>query len=185
MRACTRSSSSCGSRTASRVARRRRPRSGSLSTARLRNALQRNDSAPSSRSSTAAPRATSCSSDSTRSLLVDSPCVSIDMLYVAPRPPASRAWVARCCRRAPRYADRQGAEHVASARARAGPRRQPLLRPPRLRAGDGAPGRPPPRRCSASWPGSRARSGVAIDQVLPRRRDLRGRASSRPTRVAG
>ncbi len=52
-------------------------------------------------------------SDSTRSLLVDSPCVSIDMLYVDPdhrRLGVGRTLLAA----ASRYADRQGAEHVAS-----------------------------------------------------------------------
>ena len=52
--------------------------------------------------------------DSTRSLLVDSPCVSIDMLYVTPE--LRRSGVAKALIGATsKYADRQGAEHVASA----------------------------------------------------------------------
>jgi GNAT superfamily N-acetyltransferase len=52
--------------------------------------------------------------DSTRSLLVDSPCVSIDMLYV--HPDFRRQGVGRSLlTAASRYADRQGCEHLASA----------------------------------------------------------------------
>lgn len=52
--------------------------------------------------------------DSTRSLLVDSPCVSIDMLYV--RPELRRSGVAKALIGATAtYADRQGAEQIASA----------------------------------------------------------------------
>lgn len=52
--------------------------------------------------------------DSTRSLLVDSPCVSIDMLYV--RPELRREGIARALIGATTmYADRQGAEHIVTA----------------------------------------------------------------------
>lgn len=52
--------------------------------------------------------------DSTRSLLVDSPCVSIDMLYV--RPELRREGVARALIGATtKHADRQGAAHVVTA----------------------------------------------------------------------
>ena len=52
--------------------------------------------------------------DSTRSLLVESPCVSIDMLFVHPdlrRQGVGRALLAAVTR----YAERQGCDHVASA----------------------------------------------------------------------
>lgn len=52
--------------------------------------------------------------DSTRSLLVTSPCVSIDMLFV--HPDLRRAGVGKALLAAAgRHADRQGAEHLASA----------------------------------------------------------------------
>ena len=53
-------------------------------------------------------------SDSTQSLLVDAPCVSIDMLYV--HPDLRRQGVAHALlSAAARYADWQGAEHLVSA----------------------------------------------------------------------
>ena len=52
--------------------------------------------------------------DSTRSLLVNSPCVSIDMLFVHPE--LRRTGVGKALLGAAgRHADRQGAEHLASA----------------------------------------------------------------------
>jgi GNAT superfamily N-acetyltransferase len=79
----------------------------------LRNALQRKDVAAFLAFVDSRPAGYVVLSDSTRSLLVDSPCVSIDMLYVDPehrRLGVGRALLAA----ASLYADRQGAEHVAS-----------------------------------------------------------------------
>ena len=60
------------------------------------------------------PRGYVVLADSTRSLLVDSPCVSIDMLFV--HPDFRRQGIGRSLlSSASRYADRQGCEHLASA----------------------------------------------------------------------
>ncbi|NUO90973.1 MAG: GNAT family N-acetyltransferase [Dermatophilaceae bacterium] len=80
----------------------------------LRTALQRNDICAFIASVDGRPRGYVVLADSTRSLLVDSPCVSIDMLYVHPdfrRQGVGRALLTA----ASRYADRQGCEHLASA----------------------------------------------------------------------
>ena len=79
----------------------------------LRHALQRNDVAAFIAFVDSRPAGYLVLSDSTRSLLVDSPCVTIDMLYVDPahrRLGVGRTLLAA----ASRHADRLGAEHVAS-----------------------------------------------------------------------
>jgi GNAT superfamily N-acetyltransferase len=79
----------------------------------LRNALQRSDVAAFIAFVDSRPAGYLVLSDSTRSLLVDSPCVAIDMLYVAPA--YRRLGVGRALLRSVSlYADRQGAEHIAS-----------------------------------------------------------------------
>ncbi|MBB2987780.1 GNAT family N-acetyltransferase [Terracoccus luteus] len=80
----------------------------------LRTALQRDDIAAYLSFVDGAPAGYVVLADSTRSLLVDSPCVSIDMLYVHPdhrRSGVGRALLAA----AGRHADRTGAEHLSSA----------------------------------------------------------------------
>lgn len=149
----------------------------------LRTALQRNDVAAFIAFVDSRPAGYLVLSDSTRSLLVDSPCVSIDMLYVDPahrRLGVGRSLLAA----ASRYADRLGAEHVASlvpaqdrdanrffARLGFAPetvrRVTSLATLQRKLAGE-----PRPTR-------------VAIDQVMARRRDLRLRRRHQPPQVAG
>ncbi|WP_404393411.1 GNAT family N-acetyltransferase [Humibacillus xanthopallidus] len=149
----------------------------------LRTALQRNDVAAFIAFVDNRPAGYLVLSDSTRSLLVDSPCVSIDMLYVDPahrRLGVGRSLLAA----ASRYADRLGAEHVASlvpaqdrdanrffARLGFAPetvrRVTSLATLQRKLAGE-----PRPTR-------------VAIDQVMARRRDLRLRRRHQPPQVAG
>lgn len=148
----------------------------------LRNALQRKDVAAFIAFVDNRPAGYLVLSDSTRSLLVDSPCVSIDMLYVDPeyrRLGVGRALLAS----ASRYADRQGAEHLASlvpAQDRDANRffarlgfvpetvRRVITSAALQRKLAGEPG---PTR-------------VAIDQVMARRRDLRFRRRHQPTQVA-
>jgi GNAT superfamily N-acetyltransferase len=79
----------------------------------LRHALQRDDICAFIAFTGDQPSGYVVLADSTRSLLVDSPCVSIDMLFVLPE--HRRQGVARSLlTAAARYADRQGAEHLAS-----------------------------------------------------------------------
>jgi GNAT superfamily N-acetyltransferase len=149
----------------------------------LRHALQRNDVAAFIAFVDSRPAGYLVLSDSTRSLLVDSPCVSIDMLYVDPahrRLGVGRTLLAA----ASRYADRLGAEHVASlvpAQDRDANRFFARL------------GFAPEtvRRVTKSATLQRKLSGeprptrVAIDQVMARRRDLRLRRRHQPPQVAG
>ena len=149
----------------------------------LRNALQRNDVAAFIAFVDSRPAGYLVLSDSTRSLLVDSPCVSIDMLYVDPahrRLGVGHALLAA----ASRYADRLGAEHVASlvpAQDRDANRFFARL------------GFAPEtvRRVTSSATLQRKLAGeprptrVAIDQVMARRRDLRLRRRHQPPQVAG
>ncbi|EWT02890.1 GCN5 family acetyltransferase [Intrasporangium oryzae NRRL B-24470] len=79
----------------------------------LRTALQRNDIAAFIAFMDQRPVGYIVIADSTRSLLVVSPCVSVDMLYVVAdvrRHGVGRALLAA----AARYAERRGAEHIAS-----------------------------------------------------------------------
>ena len=137
----------------------------------LRNALQRNDVVAFIAFVDSRPAGYLVLSDSTRSLIVDSPCVSIDMLYVDPA--HRRLGVGRSLlSAASRYADRQGAEHVASlvpAQDRDANRFFARL------------GFAPEtvRRVTSSATLQRKLAGeprparLAIDQVMARRRDLR------------
>jgi GNAT superfamily N-acetyltransferase len=149
----------------------------------LRHALQRNDVAAFIAFVDSRPAGYLVLSDSTRSLLVDSPCVAIDMLYVDPahrRLGVGRTLLAA----ASRYADRLGAEHVASlvpAQDRDANRFFARL------------GFAPEtvRRVTKSATLQRKLAGeprptrVAIDQVMARRRDLRLRRRHQPPQVAG
>jgi GNAT superfamily N-acetyltransferase len=149
----------------------------------LRHALQRNDVAAFIAFVDSRPAGYLVLSDSTRSLLVDSPCVAIDMLYVDPahrRLGVGRTLLAA----ASRYADRLGAEHVASlvpAQDRDANRFFARL------------GFAPEtvRRVTQSATLQRKLAGeprptrVAIDQVMARRRDLRLRRRHQPPQVAG
>jgi GNAT superfamily N-acetyltransferase len=149
----------------------------------LRNALQRNDVAAFIAFVDSRPAGYVVLSDSTRSLLVDSPCVSIDMLFVDPahrRLGVGRSLLAA----ASRYADRQGAEHVAS------------LVPAQDRDANRFFARlgfvpETMRRVTSSATLQRKLAGeprptrVAIDQVMARRRDLRVQRRHQPPQVAG
>lgn len=145
----------------------------------LRNALQRMDICAFMAFVDTTPAGYVVLSDSTRSLLVDTPCVSIDMLYV--HPDLRRQGVGRALlTSAGRYADRQGCEHLASA----------------VPAGDRDANRffarlgfaPETVRRVASAPallrklaGEAKPQRVSLD-LLQRRRDLRARA---PRRTSG
>lgn len=121
--------------------------------------------------------------DTTRSLLVDSPSVSIDMLYVVPE--LRRQGVAKALLAASaRYADRQGAEHITS------------LVPAQDREANRFFARlgfasETVRRVTTSATLQRrlARAGstrTSLEHVLQRRRDVRSRLSqSRPPQIAG
>jgi len=120
--------------------------------------------------------------DSTRSLLVDSPCVSIDMLYV--HPDFRRQGVGRALLTAvSRYAERQGCEHLTSA----------------VPAGDREANRffarlgfapETVRRVASAATLQRKLSGesrsprVSLD-LLQRRRDLRARSPRHDPKIAG
>ncbi|GAB3069953.1 hypothetical protein GCM10027053_37850 [Intrasporangium mesophilum] len=79
----------------------------------LRNALQREDVCAYIAFSDDQPAGYVVLADSTRSLLVNSPCVSIDMLFV--HPDFRRQGIGRALLTAvTRYADRQGCDHLAS-----------------------------------------------------------------------
>lgn len=121
--------------------------------------------------------------DSTRSLLVASPCVSIDMLFVLPR--FRRTGVARALLSASaRYAERLGAEHVASAVPASDRDANRFF----ARLGFAA---ETVRRITTVATLQRRLSGqrqprYSLDQVLQRRRDVRARtARSQPPRIAG
>jgi GNAT superfamily N-acetyltransferase len=149
----------------------------------LRHALQRHDVAAFVAFVDSCPAGYVVLSDSTRSLLVDAPCVSIDMLFVHPE--HRHLGVARSLlSAASRYADRQGAEHLASlvpAQDRDANRFFARL------------GFTPEtvRRVTTSAVLQRKLSGeprparAAIDQVMARRRDLRVRRRHQPPQVAG
>jgi GNAT superfamily N-acetyltransferase len=121
--------------------------------------------------------------DTTRSLLVDSPSVSIDMLYVVPdlrRQGVAKALLAASAR----YADRQGAEHITS------------LVPAQDREANRFFARlgfasETVRRVTTSTTLQRrlARGGssrYSIEQVLQRRRDVRSRLThAGPPQIAG
>lgn len=150
----------------------------------LRNALQRKDVAAFIAFVDNRPAGYLVLSDSTRSLLVDSPCVSIDMLYVDPeyrRLGVGRALLAS----ASRYADRQGAEHLAS------------LVPAQDRDANRFFARlgfasETVRRVTTSATLQRRLAGhgtttrYSLDQVLQRRRDVRARlTTASPPQIAG
>ena len=159
------------------MARRRRPRSGSALDGTLRHALQRNDVAAFIAFVDSRPAGYLVLSDSTRSLLVDAPCVSIDMLYVDPahrRLGVGRTLLAA----ASRYArDRLGTvASLVPAQDRDANRFFARL------------GFAPEtvRRVTSSATLQRKLAGepgptrVAIDQVMARRRDLRLRRRHQP-----
>ena len=121
--------------------------------------------------------------DTTRSLLVDSPSVTIDMLYVAPelrRTGVAKALLAACAR----YADRQGAEHISSLV----PAQDRDTNRFFARLGFAS---ETVRRVTTSVALQRrlAREGMtrySLEQVLQRRRDVRGRLGQpRPPQIAG
>ncbi len=121
--------------------------------------------------------------DSTRSLLITAPCVSIDMLFVHPdfrRQGVGKMLLAA----ASRYADRQGAEHLASTVpaqdreanrffARLGFASETVRRVTAVSTLQ--------RRLSGERRGQR----YSFDQVLQRRRDLRARTAAQPPQIAG
>jgi GNAT superfamily N-acetyltransferase len=121
--------------------------------------------------------------DSTRSLLVDSPCVSIDMLFVHPgfrRRGVGRALLAAVTR----YADRHGCDHLASA-VPAGDREANRFfarlgfAPETVRRVVSAASLQ--RRLIAE---SGARQALPFEQILQRRRDLRARVRPQVQRRA-
>lgn len=154
----------------------------------LRNALARNDIAVFIAFMDDRPVGYVVLADSTRSLLVDSPCVTIDMLYVHPdvrRHGVGRALLAA----ASRYVDRQGAEHLASTVpaqdrdanrffARLGFAPETVRRVTPVAALQ--------RRLSGECRGQRQHP---FEQVLQRRRDVRAQsartAAAQPPQIAG
>ena len=148
----------------------------------LRNALQRNDICAFVASIDGRPAGYVVLADSTRSLLVDSPCVSIDMLFV--HPDLRRQGVGKALlTAASRNADRQGCEHLAST----------------VPAGDRDANRffarlgfapETVRRVASAATLQRKLAGeprtqkVSLD-LLQRRRDLRARAPRRGPKIAG
>ena len=148
----------------------------------LRNALCRNDICAFIAFVDDRPAGYVVLADSTRSLLVDSPCVSIDMLFV--HSDLRRQGVGRALlTAASRYADRQGCEHLASA----------------VPAGDRDANRffarlgfapETVRRVASAATLQRKLAGeprsqrVSLD-LLQRRRDLRARAPRHDPKIAG
>ena len=148
----------------------------------LRNALSRNDICAFMAFVEGRPAGYVVLADSTRSLLVDSPCVSIDMLFV--RSELRRQGVGRALLTAAgRYADRQGCDHLASA----------------VPAGDREANRffarlgfapETVRRVASAATLQRKLAGeprsqrVSLD-LLQRRRDLRARAPRHDPKIAG
>lgn len=148
----------------------------------LRNALSRNDICALMAFVDGEPAGYVVLADSTRSLLVAQPCVSIDMLYVHAthrRQGIGKALMAA----ASRYADRSGCEHLTS----------------QVPAGDRDANRffarlgfapETVRRVTTSATLQRKLAGEPgpqrhlLDQVLQRRRDVRARMASRPP-IAG
>jgi len=148
----------------------------------LRNALTRNDICAFIAFVDDRPAGYVVLADSTRSLLVDSPCVSIDMLFVHSE--LRRQGVGRALlTAASRYADRQGCDHLASA----------------VPAGDRDANRffarlgfapETVRRVASAATLQRKLAGeprsqrVSLD-LLQRRRDLRARAPRHDPKIAG
>jgi GNAT superfamily N-acetyltransferase len=150
----------------------------------LRKALQRNDICAFMAFVADRPAGYVVLADSTRSLLVSSPCVSIDMLFVHPdfrRQGVGRALLAA----ATRYADRHGCEHLASA-VPAGDREAN-----RFFARLGFVPETVRRVASAATlqrklAGDSRVTAIQLEQVLQRRRDLRARVTPQePRRAAG
>lgn len=119
--------------------------------------------------------------DSTRSLLVNSPCVSIDMLFVHPE--LRRTGVGKALLGAAgRHADRQGAEHLASAVPTQNREANRFF----ARLGF-AP--ETVRRVTSTATLQRKLSGeprgqrYSLDQVLQRRRDMRTKAARTASRA--
>lgn len=119
--------------------------------------------------------------DSTRSLLVNSPCVSIDMLFVHPE--LRRTGVGKALLGAAgRHADRQGAEHLASAVPAQNREANRFF----ARLGF-AP--ETVRRVTSTTTLQRKLSGeprgqrYSLDQVLQRRRDVRTKAARAASRA--
>jgi len=148
----------------------------------LRNALQRNDICAFIAFADNRPAGYVVLADTTRSLLVDSPSVSIDMLFVHAdfrRQGVGRALLAAVTR----YADRQGCDHLASA-VPAGDREAN-----RFFARLGFAPETVRRVASATalqrrLSGDLRPQGLPSGQVLQRRRDLRARVRPRVPRRA-
>jgi GNAT superfamily N-acetyltransferase len=122
--------------------------------------------------------------DTTRSLLVDSPSVTIDMLFVVPE--LRRQGVARALlSAAARYADRQGAEHITSSVPAQDREANRFF----ARLGFAS---ETVRRVTTSATLQRRLAGhgtttrYSLDQVLQRRRDVRARlTTASPPQIAG
>jgi ribosomal protein S18 acetylase RimI-like enzyme len=121
--------------------------------------------------------------DTTRSLLVESPSVTIDMLYVSPE--LRRQGVARALlSAAARYADRQGAEQITSSVPAQDREANRFF----ARLGFCS---ETVRRVTTSVALQRRLAGhgstrYSIEQVLQRRRDVRSRVTpARPPQIAG
>ena len=150
----------------------------------LRHALQRDDVCAFIAFSDNRPAGYVVLADSTRSLLIDSPCVSIDMLFV--HPDHRRQGVGRALLTAvTRYADRQGCDHLASTVPAADREANRFFA--RL-------GFVPEtvRRIASATSLQRRLAGesrakvLPLEQVLQRRRDLRARVRPQaPRRAAG
>ena len=148
----------------------------------LRSALQRNDICAFIAFVDDRPAGYVVLADSTRSRLVNSPCVSIDMLFVHPE--LRRSGVGKALLGAAgRHADRQGAEHLASAVpaqnreanrffARLGFAPETVRRVTSTATLQ--------RKLSGESRGQR----YSLDQVLQRRRDVRTKAARTANRAA-